>query len=248
MLMKVLYIAYLAMYMTYAVTNYIQGTGNDLVNFIVIAFISLSVFIFILANILDWTAKNADARSKIKVRLHTMRNIFKIIKVGVSVLVLAQTITDDSWDALTIAMLVISLPTGLLWLLGEYVYVALAGIFRRGGRRSSPDEDEEYESERRVTPVRDTIDRIKQFADSELITLAPHEVDYDSDEAADVDEGYLGYEADDDFSYPARPILEKTREYEGAFSVKELPLYEEKSFLVSEYDLDSVLKEEKNKN
>ena len=120
--------------------------------------------------------------------------------------------------------------------------------FRRGGRRSSTDEDEEYESERRVTPVRDTIDRIKQFADSELITLSPHEVDYDSDEAADVDEGYLGYEADDDFSYPARPILEKTREYEGAFSVRELPLYEEKSFLVNEYDLDSVLKEKKNKN
>lgn len=73
-------------------------------------------------------------------------------------------------------------------------------------------------------------------------------MDYDSGEAADVDEGYLGYEADDDFSYPARPILEKTREYEGAFSVKELPLYEEKSFLVNEYDLDSVLKEEKTKN
>ena len=231
MLMKVLYIAYLAMYMTYAVTNYIQGTGNDLVNFIVIAFISLSVFIFILANILDWTAKNADARSKIKVRLHTMRNIFKIIKVGVSVLVLAQTITDDSWDALTIAMLVISLPTGLLWLLGEYVYVALAGIFRRGGRRSSTDEDEEYESERRVTPVRDTIDRIKQFADSELITLSPHEVDYDSDEQEDVNDGYLGYEEDDDFSYPpvtpavtAQDEKREYPEYQGAFCVEEIPL------------------------
>ena len=230
-LMKVLYIAYLAMYMAYAVLNYIAETGNDFVNFIVITFISVSIVIFVIANVLDWVYKNADARSKIKVRLHTLRNMFKIIKVGVSILVLAQTISDDSWNALTITMLVISLPTSLIWLLGEYVYVAIAGIFRRKGRKNSAeDADEEYDDAARVTPVHDTIERVKQFAESELIVLRPHEVDYDSDEQEDVNDGYLGYEEDDDFSYP--PALAVTAqdekreypEYQGAFCVEEIPL------------------------
>ena len=234
-LMKVLYIAYLAMYMAYAVLNYIAETGNDFVNFIVITFISVSIVIFVIANVLDWVYKNADARSKIKVRLHTLRNMFKIIKVGVSILVLAQTISDDSWNALTITMLVISLPTSLIWLLGEYVYVAIAGIFRRKGRKNSAeDADEEYDDAARVTPVHDTIERVKQFAESELIVLRPHEVDYDSDEQEDVNDGYLGYEEDDDFSYP--PVMpavtaqdEKREypeypEYQGAFCVEEIPL------------------------
>ncbi len=228
-LMKVLYIAYLAMYMAYAVLNYIAETGNDFVNFIVITFISVSIVIFVIANVLDWVYKNADARSKIKVRLHTLRNMFKIIKVGVSILVLAQTISDDSWNALTITMLVISLPTSLIWLLGEYVYVAIAGIFRRKGRKNSAeDADEEYDDAARITPVHDTIERVKQFAESELIVLRPHEVDYDSDEQEDVNDGYLGYEEDDDFSYP--PVMpavtaqDEKREYQGAFCVEEIPL------------------------
>ena len=228
-LMKVLYIAYLAMYMAYAVLNYIAETGNDFVNFIVITFISVSIVIFVIANVLDWVYKNADARSKIKVRLHTLRNMFKIIKVGVSILVLAQTISDDSWNALTITMLVISLPTSLIWLLGEYVYVAIAGIFRRKGRKNSAeDADEEYDDAARVTPVHDTIERVKQFAESELIVLRPHEVDYDSDEQEDVNDGYLGYEEDDDFSYPpvtpAVTAQDEKREYQGAFGVEEIPL------------------------
>ena len=228
-LMKVLYIAYLAMYMAYAVLNYIAETGNDFVNFIVITFISVSIVIFVIANVLDWVYKNADARSKIKVRLHTLRNVFKIIKVGVSILVLAQTISDDSWNALTITMLVISLPTSLIWLLGEYVYVAIAGIFRRKGRKNSADDaDEEYDDAARVTPVHDTIERVKQFAESELIVLRPHEVDYDSDEQEDVNDGYLGYEEDDDFSYPpvtpAVTAQDEKREYQGAFCVEEIPL------------------------
>ena len=229
-LMKVLYIAYLAMYMAYAVLNYIAETGNDFVNFIVITFISVSIVIFVIANVLDWVYKNADARSKIKVRLHTLRNMFKIIKVGVSILVLAQTISDDSWNALTITMLVISLPTSLIWLLGEYVYVAIAGIFRRKGRKNSAeDADEEYDdAAARVTPVHDTIERVKQFAESELIVLRPHEVDYDSDEQEDVNDGYLGYEEDDDFSYPpvtpAVTAQDEKREYQGAFCVEEIPL------------------------
>ena len=231
-LMKVLYIAYLAMYMAYAVLNYIAETGNDFVNFIVITFISVSIVIFVIANVLDWVYKNADARSKIKVRLHTLRNMFKIIKVGVSILVLAQTISDDSWNALTITMLVISLPTSLIWLLGEYVYVAIAGIFRHKGRKNSAeDADEEYDDAARVTPVHDTIERVKQFAESELIVLRPHEVDYDSDEQEDVNDGYLGYEEDDDFSYPpVTPAVtaqdEKCEypEYQGAFCVEEIPL------------------------
>ena len=234
-LMKVLYIAYLAMYMAYAVLNYIADTGNDFVNFIVITFISVSIVIFVIANVLDWVYKNADARSKIKVRLHTLRNMFKIIKVGVSILVLAQTISDDSWNALTITMLVISLPTSLIWLLGEYVYVAIAGIFRHKGRKNSAeDADEEYDDAARVTPVHDTIERVKQFAESELIVLRPHEVDYDSDEQEDVNDGYLGYEEDDDFSYPpVTPVTpavtaqdEKCEypEYQGAFCVEEIPL------------------------
>ena len=230
-LMKVLYIAYLAMYMAYAVLNYIAETGNDFVNFIVITFISVSIVIFVIANVLDWVYKNADARSKIKVRLHTLRNMFKIIKVGVSILVLAQTISDDSWNALTITMLVISLPTSLIWLLGEYVYVAIAGIFRRKGRKNSAeDADEEYDDAARVTPVHDTIERVKQFAESELIVLRPHEVDYDSDEQEDVNDGYLGYEEDDDFSYPpalavtAQDEKREYTEYQGAFCVEEIPL------------------------
>lgn len=237
-LMKVLYIAYLAMYMAYAVLNYIAETGNDFVNFIVITFISVSIVIFVIANVLDWVYKNADARSKIKVRLHTLRNMFKIIKVGVSILVLAQTISDDSWNALTITMLVISLPTSLIWLLGEYVYVAIAGIFRRKGRKNSAeDADEEYDDAARVTPVHDTIERVKQFAESELIVLRPHEVDYDSDEQEDVNDGYLGYEEDDDFSYPPvmpavtaqdekreYPEYPEYPEYQGAFCVEEIPL------------------------
>lgn len=234
-LMKVLYITYLAMYMAYAVLNYIAETGNDFVNFIVITFISVSIVIFVIANVLDWVYKNADARSKIKVRLHTLRNMFKIIKVGVSILVLAQTISDDSWNALTITMLVISLPTSLIWLLGEYVYVAIAGIFRRKGRKNSAeDADEEYDDAARVTPVHDTIERVKQFAESELIVLRPHEVDYDSDEQEDVNDGYLGYEEDDDFSYPpvtpAVTAQDEKREYpeypeyQGAFCVEEIPL------------------------
>ncbi len=231
-LMKVLYIAYLAMYMAYAVLNYIAETGNDFVNFIVITFISVSIVIFVIANVLDWVYKNADARSKIKVRLHTLRNMFKIIKVGVSILVLAQTISDDSWNALTITMLVISLPTSLIWLLGEYVYVAIAGIFRRKGRKNSAeDADEEYDDAARVTPVHDTIERVKQFAESELIVLRPHEVDYDSDEQEDVNDGYLGYEKDDDFSYPpvmpavtAQDEKREHPEYQGAFCVEEIPL------------------------
>ena len=231
-LMKVLYIAYLAMYMAYAVLNYIAETGNDFVNFIVITFISVSIVIFVIANVLDWVYKNADARSKIKVRLHTLRNMFKIIKVGVSILVLAQTISDDSWNALTITMLVISLPTSLIWLLGEYVYVAIAGIFRHKGRKNSAeDADEEYDDAARVTPVHDTIERVKQFAESELIVLRPHEVDYDSDEQEDVNDGYLGYEEDDDFSYPpvtpavtAQDEKREYPEYQGAFCVEEIPL------------------------
>ena len=251
-LMKVIYIAYLAMYMAYAVLNYIAETGNDLVNFIVILFISISIVIFVIANILDWVYKNADARSKIKVRLHTLRNMFKIIKVGVTILVLAQTISDDSWNALTITMLVISLPTSLLWLLGEYIYVAVTGIFRRGNKKSSEDTDEEYEDSGRVTPVHDTIERVKQFAESELIVLRPHEVDYDSDEEEDVEDRYLGYEEDDDYSYPPAPramvqtaqeAQPRYPEYKGEFSVEELPM--PSAFSIEEYDMSSVLAEEK---
>ena len=251
-LMKVIYIAYLAMYMAYAVLNYIAETGNDLVNFIVILFISISIVIFVIANILDWVYKNADARSKIKVRLHTLRNMFKIIKVGVTILVLAQTISDDSWNALTITMLVISLPTSLLWLLGEYIYVAVTGIFRRGNKKSSEDTDEEYEDSGRVTPVHDTIERVKQFAESELIVLRPHEVDYDSDEEEDVEDRYLGYEEDDDYSYPPAPramvqtaqeAQPRYPEYKGEFSVEELPM--PSAFSIEEYDMSSGLAEEK---
>ncbi len=249
MLMKALYIAYLAMYMAYAVLNYIDGTGNYLVNFIVILFISFSVVIFFIANILDWVYKNADGRSKIKVRLHALRNLFRIIKVGVSLLVLAQTISENSWDALTIAMLIISLPTSLLWLLGEYIYVAVAGIFRSNARRhmSQEDTDEEYEGQARVTPVHDTIERVKQFAESELIVMRPHEVDYDSDEVEDVNDGYLGYEDDDDFSYPhtPKPILPKMHSapvYVGEFSVEVTPLDLSDDFRVEEYDMEEVLK------
>ena len=254
-LMKVIYIAYLAMYMAYAVLNYIAETGNDLVNFIVILFISISIVIFVIANILDWVYKNADARSKIKVRLHTLRNMFKIIKVGVTILVLAQTISDDSWNALTITMLVISLPTSLLWLLGEYIYVAVTGIFRRGNKKSSEDTDEEYEDSGRVTPVHDTIERVKQFAESELIVLRPHEVDYDSDEEEDVEDRYLGYEEDDDYSYPPAPramvqtaqeAQPRYPEYKGEFSVEELPM--PSAFSIEEYDMSSVLAEEKKAN
>ena len=254
-LMKVIYIAYLAMYMAYAVLNYIAETGNDLVNFIVILFISISIVIFVIANILDWVYKNADARSKIKVRLHTLRNMFKIIKVGVTILVLAQTISDDSWNALTITMLVISLPTSLLWLLGEYIYVAVTGIFRRGNKKSSEDTDEEYEDSGRVTPVHDTIERVKQFAESELIVLRPHEVDYDSDEEEDVEDRYLGYEEDDDYSYPPAPramvqtaqeAQPRYPEYKGEFSVEELPMTG--AFSIEEYDMSSVLAEEKKAN
>ena len=254
-LMKVIYIAYLAMYMAYAVLNYIAETGNDLVNFIVISFISVSIVIFIIANVMDWVYKNADARSKIKVRLHTLRNVFKIIKVGVTILVLAQTITDDSWNALTITMLVISLPTSLLWLLGEYIYVAVKGIFSRGGRGQSEDTDEEYDDVKRVTPVHDTIERVKQFAESELIVMRPHEVDYDSDEEEDVEDRYLGYEEDDDYSYPPSPraavqpsqgeyIPERRAypEYEGIFTVEAMPMTEDAhDFSVEEYDMNAVL-------
>ena len=214
MLMKALYIAYLAMYMAYAVLNYIDGTGNYLVNFIV-----------------------------------ALRNLFRIIKVGVSLLVLAQTISENSWDALTIAMLIISLPTSLLWLLGEYIYVAVAGIFRSNARRhmSQEDTDEEYEGQARVTPVHDTIERVKQFAESELIVMRPHEVDYDSDEVEDVNDGYLGYEDDDDFSYPhtPKPILPKMHSapvYVGEFSVEVTPLDLSDDFRVEEYDMEEVLK------
>ncbi len=254
-LMKVIYIAYLAMYMAYAVLNYIAETGNDLVNFIVISFISVSIVIFIIANVMDWVYKNADARSKIKVRLHTLRNVFKIIKVGVTILVLAQTITDDSWNALTITMLVISLPTSLLWLLGEYIYVAVKGIFRRGGKTQTEDTDEEYDDVKRVTPVHDTIERVKQFAESELIVMRPHEVDYDSDEEEDVEDRYLGYEEDDDYSYPPLPraalqpaqgeyIPERRAypEYEGIFTVEAMPMTEDAhDFSVEEYDMNAVL-------
>ena len=254
-LMKVIYIAYLAMYMAYAVLNYIAETGNDLVNFIVISFISVSIVIFIIANVMDWVYKNADARSKIKVRLHTLRNVFKIIKVGVTILVLAQTITDDSWNALTITMLVISLPTSLLWLLGEYIYVAVKGIFHRGGKAQSEDTDEEYDDIKRVTPVHDTIERVKQFAESELIVMRPHEVDYDSDEEEDVEDRYLGYEEDDDYSYPPSPraalqpsqgeyIPERRAypEYEGIFTVEAIPMTEDAhDFSVEEYDMNAVL-------
>ena len=254
-LMKVIYIAYLAMYMAYAVLNYIAETGNDLVNFIVISFISVSIVIFIIANVMDWVYKNADARSKIKVRLHTLRNVFKIIKVGVTILVLAQTITDDSWNALTITMLVISLPTSLLWLLGEYIYVAVKGIFHRGGKAQSEDTDEEYDDIKRVTPVHDTIERVKQFAESELIVMRPHEVDYDSDEEEDVEDRYLGYEEDDDYSYPPSPraalqpsqgeyIPERRAypEYEGIFTVEAMPMTEDAhDFSVEEYDMNAVL-------
>ena len=254
-LMKVIYIAYLAMYMAYAVLNYIAETGNDLVNFIVISFISVSIVIFIIANVMDWVYKNADARSKIKVRLHTLRNVFKIIKVGVTILVLAQTITDDSWNALTITMLVISLPTSLLWLLGEYIYVAVKGIFSRGGKTQSEDTDEEYDDVKRVTPVHDTIERVKQFAESELIVMRPHEVDYDSDEEEDVEDRYLGYEEDDDYSYPPSPraalqpsqgeyIPERRAypEYEGIFTVEAMPMTEDAhDFSVEEYDMNAVL-------
>lgn len=254
-LMKVIYIAYLAMYMAYAVLNYIAETGNDLVNFIVISFISVSIVIFIIANVMDWVYKNADARSKIKVRLHTLRNVFKIIKVGVTILVLAQTITDDSWNALTITMLVISLPTSLLWLLGEYIYVAVKGIFRRGGKTQTEDTDEEYDDVKRVTPVHDTIERVKQFAESELIVMRPHEVDYDSDEEEDVEDRYLGYEEDDDYSYPPSPraALQPARgeyiserraypEYEGIFTVEAMPMTEDAhDFSVEEYDMNAVL-------
>ena len=254
-LMKVIYIAYLAMYMAYAVLNYIAETGNDLVNFIVISFISVSIVIFIIANVMDWVYKNADARSKIKVRLHTLRNVFKIIKVGVTILVLAQTITDDSWNALTITMLVISLPTSLLWLLGEYIYVAVKGIFHRGGKAQSEDTDEEYDDVKRVTPVHDTIERVKQFAESELIVMRPHEVDYDSDEEEDVEDRYLGYEEDDDYSYPPTPraalqpsqgeyIPERRAypEYEGIFTVEAMPMTEDAhDFSVEEYDMNAVL-------
>ena len=254
-LMKVIYIAYLAMYMAYAVLNYIAETGNDLVNFIVISFISVSIVIFIIANVMDWVYKNADARSKIKVRLHTLRNVFKIIKVGVTILVLAQTITDDSWNALTITMLVISLPTSLLWLLGEYIYVAVKGIFRRGGKTQTEDTDEEYDDVKRVTPVHDTIERVKQFAESELIVMRPHEVDYDSDEEEDVEDRYLGYEEDDDYSYPPSPraalqpsqgeyIPERRAypEYEGIFTVEAMPMTEDAhDFSVEEYDMNAVL-------
>ena len=254
-LMKVIYIAYLAMYMAYAVLNYIAETGNDLVNFIVISFISVSIVIFIIANVMDWVYKNADARSKIKVRLHTLRNVFKIIKVGVTILVLAQTITDDSWNALTITMLVISLPTSLLWLLGEYIYVAVKGIFHRGGKAQSEDTDEEYDDVKRVTPVHDTIERVKQFAESELIVMRPHEVDYDSDEEEDVEDRYLGYEEDDDYSYPPSPraalqlaqgeyIPERRAypEYEGIFTVEAMPMTEDAhDFSVEEYDMNAVL-------
>ena len=218
-LMKVLYVAYLAMYMAYAVTNYINGTGNDIVNFLVLLFISASAVVFIIANVLDWATKNADARSKIKVRLHTLRNIFKLIKVMVSLMVFAQTITDDSWNAFTIIMLIISLPTSFLWLFGEYVYVAVMSIFRRGPRRkkNAEDTDEEYEEPvRRVTPVHDTIERVKQFAESELIVTRPHEVDYDSDEEEDVEDKYLGYEEDDDYSYPAAQAERAQRAEQGA--------------------------------
>ena len=254
-LMKVIYIAYLAMYMAYAVLNYIAETGNDLVNFIVISFISVSIVIFIIANVMDWVYKNADARSKIKVRLHTLRNVFKIIKVGVTILVLAQTITDDSWNALTITMLVISLPTSLLWLLGEYIYVAVKGIFRRGGKTQTEDTDEEYDDVKRVTPLHDTIERVKQFAESELIVMRPHEVDYDSDEEEDVEDRYLGYEEDDDYSYPPSPraalqpaqgeyIPERRAypEYEGIFTVEAMPMTEDAhDFSVEEYDMNAVL-------
>ena len=254
-LMKVIYIAYLAMYMAYAVLNYIAETGNDLVNFIVISFISVSIVIFIIANVMDWVYKNADARSKIKVRLHTLRNVFKIIKVGVTILVLAQTITDDSWNALTITMLVISLPTSLLWLLGEYIYVAVKGIFRRGGKTQTEDTDEEYDDVKRVTPVHDTIERVKQFAESELIVMRPHEVDYDSDEEEDVEDRYLGYEEDDDYSYPPSPraalqpaqgeyIPERRAypEYEGIFTIEAMPMTEDAhDFSVEEYDMNAVL-------
>ena len=254
-LMKVIYIAYLAMYMAYAVLNYIAETGNDLVNFIVISFISVSIVIFIIANVMDWVYKNADARSKIKVRLHTLRNVFKIIKVGVTILVLAQTITDDSWNALTITMLVISLPTSLLWLLGEYIYVAVKGIFSRGGRTQSEDTDEEYDDVKRVTPVHDTIERVKQFAESELIVMRPHEVDYDSDEEEDVEDRYLGYEEDDDYSYPPSPraVVQPSQteyvperraypEYEGIFTVEAMPMTEDAhDFSVEEYDMKAVL-------
>ena len=254
-LMKVIYIAYLAMYMAYAVLNYIAETGNDLVNFIVISFISVSIVIFIIANVMDWVYKNADARSKIKVRLHTLRNVFKIIKVGVTILVLAQTITDDSWNALTITMLVISLPTSLLWLLGEYIYVAVKGIFSRGGKTQTEDTDEEYDDVKRVTPVHDTIERVKQFAESELIVMRPHEVDYDSDEEEDVEDRYLGYEEDDDYSYPPSPraalqpsqgeyIPERRAypEYEGIFTVEAMPMTEDAhDFSVEEYDMNAVL-------
>ena len=218
-LMKVLYVAYLAMYMAYAVTNYINGTGNDIVNFLVLLFISASAVVFIIANVLDWATKNADARSKIKVRLHTLRNIFKLIKVVVSLMVFAQTITDDSWNAFTIIMLIISLPTSFLWLFGEYVYVAVMSIFRRGPRRkkNAEDTDEEYEEPaRRVTPVHDTIERVKQFAESELIVTRPHEVDYDSDEEEDVEDKYLGYEEDDDYSYPAAQAERAQEAEQGA--------------------------------
>ena len=218
-LMKVLYVAYLAMYMAYAVTNYINGTGNDIVNFLVLLFISASAVVFIIANVLDWATKNADARSKIKVRLHTLRNIFKLIKVVVSLMVFAQTITDDSWNAFTIIMLIISLPTSFLWLFGEYVYVAVMSIFRRGPRRkkNAEDTDEEYEEPvRRVMPVHDTIERVKQFAESELIVTRPHEVDYDSDEEEDVEDKYLGYEEDDDYSYPAAQAERAQRAEQGA--------------------------------
>ena len=259
-LMKVIYIAYLAMYMAYAVLNYIAETGNDLVNFIVISFISVSIVIFIIANVMDWVYKNADARSKIKVRLHTLRNVFKIIKVGVTILVLAQTITDDSWNALTITMLVISLPTSLLWLLGEYIYVAVKGIFRRGGKTQSEDADEEYDDVKRVTPVHDTIERVKQFAESELIVMRPHEVDYDSDEEEDVEDRYLGYEEDDDYSYPPSPraVVQPSQgeyiperraypEYEGIFTVEAMPMTEDAhDFSVEEYDMKAVLGSESN--
>jgi len=129
-IIKFIYVVYLVIYAVYAVSNYLNGEGSFLVNVIVLSFTSLSALILIITTIMDYVVKDSDTRSTAKVTLHTLKNMFKVIKVGVSVLVLINTISDNSWNAFNIIVIVISLPVSLLLLCIEYIYFSIAKYVR----------------------------------------------------------------------------------------------------------------------
>ncbi|MDE5618795.1 MAG: hypothetical protein K2I79_04845, partial [Clostridia bacterium] len=144
-IVKIIYIVYLALYTTYALYNFLHDEGDILINVLVISFTSVSALILIVTTVMDYVVKDDEALSTAKVTLHTLKNIFKVIKVAISVIVLIQTINDNSWSVFNIVVVVMSLPLSLLLLLIEYVYVSIANSVRnrRKGAISLDDFDDE---------------------------------------------------------------------------------------------------------